>query len=163
MERYLDAVAGKCVTAVPRGGFRSINFDSLEAFGQQWTPSFPGSSASDAGYDLLPHLPGLWDDVGEDTRHIRYDYWRTLTDLFLDGFVEPFHQWTRAHGVRLQGKPMGSPVNDLRAFQHIDLAVAEEYDWLEFGGPVGLRQALTSTVRTWWPMKATHGCVSRAI
>lgn len=135
VERYLDAVAGKCVTAVPRGGFRSINFDSLEAFGQQWTPSFPEEFRKRRGYDLLPHLPGLWDDVGEDTRHIRYDYWRTLTDLFLDGFVEPFHQWTSAHGVRLQGKPMGSPVNDLRAFQHIDLAVAEEYDWLEFGGP----------------------------
>ena len=135
VENYLAEVAGKLVSGLPRGSLRSINFDSLEAFGQHWTPDFPLEFQKRRGYDLIPHLAALWEDVGEDTRHIRCDYWRTLTDLFLDSFERPFHRWCKAHGVRLQGKPMGTPVNDLRAFAEIDLAVAEEYDWLEFGGP----------------------------
>jgi hypothetical protein len=135
VESYLNEVAGKLVSSVPTGSLRSINFDSLEAFGQDWTPNFPDEFRKRRGYDLVPHLAALWDETGEDTPHIRCDYWRTLADLFLDNFEAPFHEWSRAHGVLLQGKPMGSPINDLRAFQHIDLSVAEEYDWLEFGGP----------------------------
>ncbi len=135
VRQYLDRVSGKLVSVLPPGGLRSINFDSLEAFAQTWTRAFPEEFRRRRGYDLIPHMPALWEDAGEDTAHIRFDYWRTLTDLFLDSFARPFHDWTKRRGIALQGKPMGSPMNDLRAFAHVDLAVSEEYDWLEFGGP----------------------------
>ncbi len=135
VRNYLDEVVAKLVDAAPPGSLRSINFDSLEAFQQNWTPQFPVEFQKRRGYDLIPRLTALWKDIGEDTEHIRYDYWRTLTDLFLDSFARPFHQWAKQRGVALQGKPMGMPVNDLRAFETVDFAVAEEYDWLEFSGP----------------------------
>lgn len=135
VESYLKNVPEKLIGGLPRGSLRSINFDSLEGFGQHWTPDFPAEFRQRRGYDPIPQMAALWEDAGEDTPHIRYDYWRTLADLFLDNFLRPFHEWSRKHGVPLQGKPMGTPINDLCAFSEIELSVAEEYDWLEFSGP----------------------------
>ena len=79
---YLEKVPERLISILPRGGLRSINFDSLEGFNQHWTPDFPAEFRRRRGYDLIPRLAALWEDAGEDTPHIRYDYWRTLADLF---------------------------------------------------------------------------------
>ena len=134
-ERFLDSVAGRLVAPFPKDKVRSIAFASLEAFHQNWTPAFPEEFRKRRGYDLIPHLAALWRDVGEETAHIRHDYWLTLADLYLDHFQRPFHEWARKHGIALQGAPMGWPLADTRGWGALDLPQSEDHQWLQFSGP----------------------------
>lgn len=134
-QRFFDEVGAKVVDALPKGRLRSIAYPSLEAFYQNWTLRFPGEFRKRRGYDLIPHMAALWEDVGEETPHVRHDYWLTLTDMFLDNHQKPFLAWARQHGVAMQGAPLGWPIVDLRGWGPLDLAQSEDHQWLQFSGP----------------------------
>jgi hypothetical protein len=134
-QRYLDDVPAKLIATLPKDKLRSIGFGSLEAFYQDWTPTFPEEFRKRRGYDLVPHLAALWEDIGEETGHVRHDYWLTLTDVYLDNFQKPFHDWSRRRGIAMQGAPLGWPIVDLRAWGPLDIAQSEDHQWLQFGGP----------------------------
>lgn len=71
-----------------------------------WTHDLPEQFQSRTGYDLLPHLPALFFDTG-DYRRIRYDFYRTVTALFVERYTKQVYHWCEQHGLKLTGHVMG--------------------------------------------------------
>jgi len=57
------------------------------------------------GYDLLPHLPELFFDVG-DFHATRYDFWRTVTERFVESFTRQIYEWCDSHNLSATGHYM---------------------------------------------------------
>jgi hypothetical protein len=72
-----------------------------ESHPQNWSWSLPGYFRRHRGYDLVQSLPALFTDVGPDTPRVRYDYWQSITELFMESFHKPLAEWCAQHGVKL--------------------------------------------------------------
>lgn len=79
------------------------------------------------GYDLRDELASLFFDVG-DWKRVRFDYWQTLHDLFLENFLQPVARWCDRYGLQFTGHfmehewpyPKSSPADmSYMAFQHM--------------------------------------------
>lgn len=79
------------------------------------------------GYDLADHLPSLYWDAG-DWRKVRFDYWQTLHDLWIEHFMRPMFEWCDRNGLQFTGHfmehewpyPWITPADaSLHAFQHV--------------------------------------------
>jgi hypothetical protein len=57
----------------------------------------------DHGYDLKPHLPKLYYDLGGDTAQVRYDFWSTLTRQYEKAYFEQIKNWCHENGVVFTG------------------------------------------------------------
>jgi hypothetical protein len=72
-----------------------------------WTAGFPAIFQARRGYDLLPQLPALFFDTGEfhsgEFCAVRYDYWRTITELFLENYSRQIFDWCEVHGLAYTG------------------------------------------------------------
>ena len=67
-----------------------------------WTAAFDDIFQRENGYSLLPHLPGIFFDLPGHEKP-RYDYWRTLTGLFVTNFSRKMGEWCEKHGLWLTG------------------------------------------------------------
>ncbi|HKW99655.1 MAG TPA: glycosyl hydrolase [Bryobacteraceae bacterium] len=132
VERYLAAVGDKLLAGVPAGSVRSIFCDSLEVFHANWTAEFPGIFERQRGYDLIPHLPALFDTKHPDSRDLRCDFWRTLSDLAFEAFIKPLGEWSQSKGVKSQVEAYGTPPVSLASYQAVDVPTGEHYEWKEF-------------------------------
>jgi len=54
------------------------------------------------GYDLISELPSLFWDVG-DWRRVRFDYWQTLHDLWIENSLRPVFEWCDRNGLQFTG------------------------------------------------------------
>lgn len=54
------------------------------------------------GYSILDRLPELFFDVG-DYMKTRYDFWKTVTILFLEAFSRQIYDWCDRHGLKFTG------------------------------------------------------------
>ena len=90
-DNYLKNVGDRLMQAFPNGSNRpyAIFCDSLEVYGQDWTPDLLEEFKKRRSYDLKPHLPALVIDVGPDTTKIRRDWGLTLTELLNERFLVP--------------------------------------------------------------------------
>jgi hypothetical protein len=70
-----------------------------------WTDGFLAYFQERNGYDLLPHLPALFFDLGE-FHGVRYDYWRTITERFVEAYTRPVYEWCDAHNLAYTGHYM---------------------------------------------------------
>ncbi|MDW8356052.1 MAG: hypothetical protein RMK57_16135 [Bryobacterales bacterium] len=79
------------------------------------------------GYDLTSELPSLFWDVG-DWRRVRFDYWQTLHDLWVENFIRPLFLWCDRNNLQWTGHwmehlwpyPWISPADgSLYAYQHL--------------------------------------------
>jgi hypothetical protein len=68
-----------------------------------WTHDFAQQFAQRRGYDLLPWLPALWENLGECTASVRYDYWQTIAELLHERFFNKLASWCTEHKVQLTG------------------------------------------------------------
>lgn len=132
LRRYLTAVGEKLDSAVRGTGMRSYWVDSLEVYGGNWTPSFLEKFRNLRGYDLRPLLPTLFSEVPGESVHLRYDFWRTVSELGETEFFKPLQQWAHAKGVKLQGEPYGQPPISLASMQYVDMPSGEHYEWKMF-------------------------------
>lgn len=69
-----------------------------------WTAQFLEAFRQGKGYDLLPHLPGLWEDVGNAAR-VRCDYYELISDLLASSFYAPMQRWCAERGLSLAALP----------------------------------------------------------
>jgi len=67
-----------------------------------WTRNFPEFFQKRRGYDLLSRLPLLWFQ-GKGCKKVRYDYWRTVTELFSENFWKKLYAWCDQHNLQLTG------------------------------------------------------------
>jgi hypothetical protein len=67
-----------------------------------WTTGLDEYFRRKRGYDLLDVLPSVFFDVG-DFRKVRYDFWRTVTERFLEAFSKQMFEWCEQHGLAFTG------------------------------------------------------------
>ncbi|HEY65082.1 MAG TPA: hypothetical protein G4O02_10985 [Caldilineae bacterium] len=70
-----------------------------------WTDDLPRVFRERNGYDLIPELPSLFFDTGDYMR-VRYDFWRTVTLLFVESFTRQVGEWCAEHNLMLTGHMM---------------------------------------------------------
>jgi len=109
-EPYARAVGDDFGTAVPgiftdEPCYQYRGRDANQQPAIPWTEGFPAYFQARNGYDLLPHLPALFFDVGE-FRAVRYDYWRTVTGRFVESYTRQVYEWCEAHDLAYTGHYM---------------------------------------------------------
>lgn len=67
-----------------------------------WTPKLPERFRELNGYDLVGRLPELIFDVGDHLR-TRYDFWRTVTLLFVESFSKQIYEWCERRELKFTG------------------------------------------------------------
>lgn len=85
---------------------------------QPWTDGLADEFQQKKGYDLIPHLAGLWEDIGPRTKQVRQDYHDVIAERFNDSFYQQISDWCAAHGIALTGHPAASDdIGPQRYFQ----------------------------------------------
>lgn len=103
--------------------------DSLEVYQQDWTNGFLEEFQKRRGYDLKPYLPALAMDMGEKTPDIRYDWGRTLTELFNENFMIPMQEWGRKNNSKFRIQGYGIPPAAIHSNQWADISDGEGAQW----------------------------------
>ncbi|GAB3807564.1 alpha-L-rhamnosidase [Spirosoma humi] len=68
----------------------------------RWTPDLFQQFRQRWGYDLQPHLPALWEEVG-DWRKVRHNYYQTLLQLFIDRWARPWYTYCEKRNLEWTG------------------------------------------------------------
>jgi hypothetical protein len=129
LETHLREVGYPLLRAVAPHLPYAIFCDSLEVDESDWTPKFLDEFQKRRGYDLRPHLPALVADVGPQTRAIRHDWGKTLTELVETEFLAPLAEWARAQGTKLRAQVYGVPPAVVSSNAYADLPEGEGGAW----------------------------------
>jgi alpha-L-rhamnosidase len=129
LKNYLSAF-DKALVGKNISGLRSFFNDSYEvddARGQSnWTPNFFNEFKSRRGYDLKNELTALFDNDNSDrAKRVLYDYRETISDLLLEKFTQPWHDWAKGKGKLIRNQSHGSPANILDLYATIDIPETE--------------------------------------
>jgi alpha-L-rhamnosidase len=132
----------------------NLAHDSLEVQAEMfWTGDLPAEFRRRRGYSIIPYLPVLYTprdssfnpldprwggslpvrpyefggDIGE---RVRYDYARTLTDLYCERYLKAFAQWAhgKAMSTRVQVAYNYFALDMLRSARAVDIAENESFD-----------------------------------
>ncbi len=131
LDRYLSSVIDPMLKA-SRGEIKELGCDSLEVYGSNWTPDLPVQFKKRRGYDLIPHLPELFDAKSEPGKAVRFDFWRTLAELTEERFTIPLGNWCAKRGLNLEMEPYGTPPNPMTSSRYIQTPTGEHYEWKGF-------------------------------
>jgi len=64
-----------------------------------WSARVPEEFRKRKGYDLVPELAALFDDIGPRTLKVRLDYYDVVTSLIEEGYFRPVFEWLNQRGV----------------------------------------------------------------
>jgi hypothetical protein len=73
-----------------------------------WTPRFGAEFSARMGYDLLDHLPALWEVGGRHAAKVRGDYYAVRTALTEEALFRPLARWHEERGM-LIGSDQSNP------------------------------------------------------
>jgi len=92
-----------------------------------WTLDFIEEFKRRTGYDITDNLPQVFFDCG-DYRKIRHDFWRVITELYVQAFSKQIYDWCELHKLKLTGHYLLE--DDLHVqIQHIGAAMPHyEYE-----------------------------------
>lgn len=129
---HLATVGDRLLSAFPKSAPPYAMFsDSLEAYGSSWTGDLPRQFQQRRGYDLLDHLPALFDD-GQAGSGVRYDWALTLSELVNERYFTPIDAWAVRHGTRFRAQAYGIPAPTLASSALVGLPEGEGDDWRSF-------------------------------
>jgi hypothetical protein len=130
VEDYLKTTGDRLFQAFDRSSIPySVFCDSLEVYNQDWTDDFLAEFQKRRGYDLKPYLPALVMDIGPKTADIRYDWGRTITELFNDRFMIPMQAWAKRNGTRFRIQGYGLPPAAISSNKWTDISDGEGAQW----------------------------------
>lgn len=86
-----------------------------------WSDGFLDEFRKRRGYDLTPHLPML-KTPGQANR----DYWRTVSDLWIENFFAPLADWAKKHRLQSRVQAHGAPADVMRAYGTADIPETEQ-------------------------------------
>lgn len=64
-----------------------------------WSDDFEDEFLKRKGYNIIPFLPGLKNDIGDITPKIRLDYCEVLMDLSEERYYKPIYDWHAERGL----------------------------------------------------------------
>ncbi|GAA2450607.1 glycosyl hydrolase [Streptomyces glaucus] len=105
----------------------------LETDGLQWTPGLPRAFEEHTGRPLLPYLPAIVLDNGnqvfafeaELTRQVRHDFWETVSILFNRHHIGALRDWSHGLGMALRSQPYGLQTDSIASAALLDIAEGE--------------------------------------
>lgn len=106
----------------------SVFCDSLEVYNQDWTDDLLAEFQKRRGYDLKPLLPALVID-GPQSAEVRYDWGRTITEVFNDRFMIPVQAWAKKNGTKFRIQGYGLPPASISSNQWADISDGEGAQW----------------------------------
>jgi hypothetical protein len=128
VNRYLDGVGRRLLSAFGQDPPYAIFCDSLEVYESDWTDDLLDAFRAKRGYDLRPLLPGLVID-SPGTPGLRHDWAQTLTDLVRERFLDPAQAWALERGARFRVQGYGVPPAIVSSNAGIDLPEGEGSQW----------------------------------
>ncbi|MBK8951837.1 MAG: glycoside hydrolase family 2 protein [Chitinophagaceae bacterium] len=125
LSKFDQAFAGKNIGALR--GFFNDSYEVDDARGiSNWTPDFFNEFYQRRGYDLKKELPALFaNDKSDRHKKVLYDYRETISDLLLEKFTQPWHEWAKSKGKIIRNQSHGSPANILDLYATIDIPETE--------------------------------------
>jgi hypothetical protein len=105
----------------------------LETDGLTWTPRLPDAFQEHTGRPLLPYLPAVVLDNGNQvfafeaqlTRQIRHDFWETVSGLFNRHHIGALRDWAHSLGMRLRAQPYGLQTDAIASAAILDIPEGE--------------------------------------
>lgn len=130
VDSYLKNTGDRLLTAFDKNNLPySVFADSLEVYNQDWTDDLLAEFQKRRGYDLKPFLPALAIDMGAKTPDIRYDWGRTITELFNERFMIPMQAWSKRNGTRFRIQGYGIPPAAISSNAYADISDGEGAQW----------------------------------
>lgn len=130
VDSYLKNTGDRLYSAFDKNNVPFSFFcDSLEVYNQDWTDDFLVEFQIRRGYDLKPYLPALALDMGAKTADIRYDWGRTITELFNERFMIPMQLWARKNNTKFRIQGYGIPPAAISSNQWADITDGEGAQW----------------------------------
>ena len=125
LSKFDKAFTGKNISSLR--SFFNDSYEVDDARGQSnWTPSLFDEFKKRRGYDLKNELPALFaTDSSDRYKSVLYDYRETISELLLEKFTQPWHQWAKAKGKVIRNQSHGSPANILDLYATIDIPETE--------------------------------------
>jgi hypothetical protein len=149
---YLDTHILAGDAPLLRGG--DLAHDSLEVQAQMfWTGDLPQQFQRRRGYSIIAYLPALYtpressfnpmdpswggplpprpfDFGGDIGARVRYDYQRTLTDLYCERYLRALSDWAHSHALqsRVQVAYNYFALDMLRSARYVDIPENESFD-----------------------------------
>src|SRR6185312_12718565 len=114
--------------------FFNDSYEVDDSRGQSnWTTDFFDFFRRRRGYDLREHLPALFGkDTPDNNSRVICDYRETISDLLLEQFTKPWHDWAHAKGARIRDQAHGSPANILDLYAASDIPETEGSEILRY-------------------------------
>jgi hypothetical protein len=119
------------------GPLRASFVDSLELDHADWTDDLPAEFARRRGYELAPYLPFVLDrdDPADESpradvvRRARYDFHRTVVELFHERFLQTYVGWAHDNGLLARIQAYGRETHVLEGSLQVDLPEGESWLW----------------------------------
>ncbi len=150
VRKYLDHMSSSLAPALHGdlgSALRATFVDSLELDHANWTGDLQSEFRRRRGYDLLPYLPFVLDaDNGESSsdfnltvRRARYDFGKTLIELFDERFISTYVAWAEANHVKARIQAYGRETHPLHGSMRAQLPEGESWLWLDKYHPERIR------------------------
>ncbi|GAB7110383.1 glycosyl hydrolase [Streptomyces phaeofaciens JCM 4814] len=131
-ERQLLTPSLRALLRAAGGAFFEDSVE-LETDGLTWTPALPEAFEQHTGRPLLPFLPAVILDNGNQvfafdaqlTRQIRHDFWETVSGLFNRHHVRALRDWAHALGMSLRAQPYGLQTDAIASAAVLDIPEGE--------------------------------------
>lgn len=112
--------------------FFNDSYEVDDSRGQSnWTVDFFAAFRKHRGYDLREHLNTLFNTTDRNNP-VLCDYRETISDLLLEQFTEPWHDWAHARGAMIRNQAHGSPANILDLYAASDIPETEGGEILRY-------------------------------
>ena len=108
-------------------GIRALFCDSIEVEGHNWSGVLLDEFRHRRGYDLTPYIYALWGDMGDITPHVRYDYFRTMSELTIENFFDQFTAFAHDNGALSRIQAHGTWGDILRVYAAADIPEGETF------------------------------------
>ncbi|MFC2126452.1 glycosyl hydrolase, partial [Bacteroidota bacterium] len=119
VKKYLDNMSSKLNPALDGkmgNWIRAMFCDSIELAGANWTGDFEEEFERRRDYSITPYISLLnathlrYDNNFTNIlNRVRYDYSLTLSELFTERFIIPFHNWCNENGTLSRYQAYGFP------------------------------------------------------
>jgi len=155
VERYLERTSrtlGPALGGKLGDGLRAMFCDSIELSGANWTGDLEEQFEARRGYSLEPWLPFVLDRepprgepaLVDAVERARFDFSRTLVELYDERFVRPFHEWCHRNGTLSRYQAYGYPwlMGMLDGYRIPDIPEGDTWLYNDWQGLDGIRYAV---------------------
>lgn len=110
-----------------KGAVRSFFCDSLELEGHNWTDIMYEEFEKRRGYSLKPYIYALHGEVKGITDRVRYDYFKTYSELTIENFFQEMTDWCHKVGSKSRIQAHGTWGDALLAYGAADIPEGETF------------------------------------